>query len=136
MKPVRLLWLTTALLGMAMLWGCGPHRGTKIGSAPLESTGNLVYLDAALTTQIPCEHLSAERLPSGRLRVRASFFNEQNHTAECQLKIKFKDEGGQVVEDTGWMPLLLPRRESVDFDQTSLNDRASQYVVMLRKAKT
>jgi len=134
MKPGQVL-LAGALLLASLACSCGPYRGTKISSEPLEVEENLVYLDAALTTQIPCEKLSAEQLPTGRLRVRATFVNERNHTAECQLKIKFKDAADQVVEDTGWMPLLLPRRESTAFEQTSLTDQAKKYVILLRKAK-
>ena len=70
MKPGQVL-LAGALLLASLACSCGPYRGTKISSEPLEVEENLVYLDAALTTQIPCEKLSAEQLPTGRLRVRA-----------------------------------------------------------------
>ncbi|NIA15461.1 MAG: hypothetical protein GWP08_15465 [Nitrospiraceae bacterium] len=124
---------------LMLVWyvcGCGPYRGTKAEPPPLESYENLVYLDSALTTAIPCEDLSAESLPSGRLRVYVSFYNRQNHTAECQVMLKFKDAGGRIIDETSWMPLLLPRRQSTQFEHTSLSNKAKGFVLMLRKAKT
>lgn len=130
----------TSLLGLAVLTlsptcGCGPYAGTRINSPPLEFHENLVYLDSAETAVIPCEELQAEKLASGRLRVYARFFNKQNHTAECQVKLKFKDANGEAVDETNWMPLLLPRRQSTQFEQTSLTNNATEFVLMLRKAK-
>jgi len=121
------------LLGSA-LPGCGPYRGTRTVIPPLETREHLVYLDAGLTVQIPCETLVVQEREDGRLAVLASFVNQRNRSAECQIKVKFKDRSGVVLEDTGWMPLLLARRETTQFEYTSLTDQAKEYVLELRKA--
>lgn len=114
--------------------GCGPHRGTRMNTAPLEEAENLVYLDSALTAAIPCRQLTSSRLPSGRLQVLAQFYNNQDHTAECAIKLKFKDEAQRVLDETGWMPLLLPRRELTQYEHTSLTTQATDFVLLLRRA--
>lgn len=96
---------------------------------------NLVYLDAAAVRQIPCQALEAERLESGRVRVYARFLNKRNATAECQVKVKFKNAAGRVVDETGWMPFVLPRREVAQFEHTSLSANAKDFTLMLRAAK-
>ncbi|MBU0616485.1 MAG: hypothetical protein KKI02_02085 [Planctomycetes bacterium] len=106
-----------------------------MGNEPLEAEENLVYLDSALTAAIPCHDLTSERLPSGRLRVLAQFYNRQNHTAECAVKLKFKDDTRRILDETGWMPLLLPRRELTQFEHTSLTTQATDFVLLLREAK-
>jgi len=129
------LTYTASLILLGSVCGCGPYPGTKADPPPLEAHENLIYLDSALTGQIPCEKLSAERLPSGRLRIYARFYNKQNHTAETQVKIKFKDDKGRTIDQTGWTPFLVPRRESTQFEHTSLTDKATDFVFMLRKIK-
>ena len=115
--------------------GCSPGEGRKTVFTPAETNKNLVYIDSDLTIQIPCEHLSANKLTSGRTQVFAKFFNKQNRTAECQVKVKFKDDGGKIIDETSWMPLLLPRREVTQFEHTSLTTKAKDFVVLLREAK-
>jgi hypothetical protein len=66
--------------------------------------------------------------------VLAQFYNKQNRTAECAIKLKFKDDAEQVLDETSWMPLLLPRREVTQWEHTSLTTKATDFVVMLRKA--
>ena len=83
-----------------------------------------------------CEHVSSERLTSGRLRITARFHNTLEKTAECQIKLRFRGDGGDVVDETNWTPLLLPRRETTQFRQTSLTTKARSYTALLRKART
>ena len=134
MRPSSLT-CTAGLILLGLVCGCGPHPGTRAVPPPLETHENLIYLDSALTVQIPCEELFAEKLSSGRLRVYARFYNRQNHTAETQVKIKFKGAKGRAIDETSWMPLLLPRRQSTQFEHTSLTDKAKDFVFMLRKIK-
>ena len=122
-----------AIFTAVCLTGCGPHRGTKMRTT-LEESENLVYLDWALTSAIPCRQLTTERLPSGRLRVLAQFYNKRNRTAECAVQLKFKDDAQRVLDETGWMPLLLPRRELTQFEHTSLTTQATDFVLLLRAA--
>ena len=134
MRLIRIVFLASLLL-VVFVCGCAQYGGRKTYVPPRETHKNLVYLDGALVIQIPCEDISAEQLPSGRMRVLARFFNKQNHTAECQVRIRFKDSGGNIIDETSWMPLLLPRRELTQFEHTSLTTKASDFVLMLRKAR-
>lgn len=123
-------------VGIALVpGGCGPVAGSRTTESPLESQENLVYVDRTLLLNIPCEHLQAERLSSGRLRVRARFYNKQDQTAECQVKLKFRDSGGNPVDETSWMPILLPRREVTAFEHTCLSPNATDFVLLLRAAQ-
>ena len=124
-----------AVLFPLCLCACAPYKGTRVSEPPLETHENLVYLDSALGTTIQCETLEAEELSSGRVHVYARFFNKQNRTAECQVQIKFKDDRGRVVDDTGWLPFVLPRRESTEFKHTSLSHDVKDFTFLLRKAK-
>jgi len=124
-----------SLLAVIACVGCGPFRGTRPLRPALELRENLVYEDGGLRLQTPCEQLEAERLESGRMQVHAAFSNERNYTAECQIKVKFNDSTGRVIEDSGWMPLLMPRREVTSFTYTSLTDKAQDFVVLLRQAR-
>lgn len=134
MRLLRTVFLANLLL-VAFVYGCAQYGGRKTFVPPRETYKNLVYLNEALLIQIPCENLSAEQLPNGRMRVLARFFNKQNHTAECQVKVRFKDASGKIIDETNWMPLLLPRRELTQFEHTSLTTKASEFVLMLREAR-
>ena len=125
--------LLAGLVGLCA--GCGPYPGPRVTQPRPQSVENLVYLDAALTWQIPCEALEAHKLPSGRTRVHARFVNRRNASAECQIKVNFKDGSGRVIDETGWLPLVLPRREVVQFEHTSLTTDVSDFTVMLRAAR-
>lgn len=123
------LW---AVLGI----GCiGPTQGSRTMSEPLETTSNLIYMDRTLNIQIPCEVLEAELLDSGRMEIYGRFYNKRNKPAECQIQVKFKSEDGRIVDETGWMPFLLPRREVKEFRHISLAAEASDFVLLLREAK-
>jgi hypothetical protein len=118
------------------LWtSCTGFRGSKTSEATLQSSENLVYIDLWLKPWIPCEDIKAEQLPSGHTRVYARFANKQNRTAECQVKVRFKDAGGRVLDETNWMPFLLARREVTQFEHTSLCTGAQDFTVLLREAK-
>jgi hypothetical protein len=117
------------------LCGCLGYHGSKEESPTIQDRESLVYLDFALKPVIPCEGLSAEELPSGRTRVHARFANKQNHTAECQIKVRFKDDTGRVIDETGWMPFLLPRREVTQFEHTSLCTGVKDFTILLRAAR-
>jgi hypothetical protein len=132
---LRFFFLGAVCSGLTMsLYGCAGYRASKTGPT-VQDTENLVYLDFALKVSIPCETLNAEQLPSGRTRVHARFVNRQNHTAECQIKVRFKDSEGRILDETGWMPLLLPRREVTQFEHTSLCTGAKDFTILLRAAK-
>ena len=131
LREIRLAFLVLVLL----FCGCGPYHGTQMTKPPLERHENLVYLDYALATKIPCETLKGEKLASGRTRIYARFFNKQNHTAECQIQIKFKNADGRVIDQTGWMPFLLPRREVVEFEHVSLTSGINDFTLLLRAAR-
>ncbi len=129
------MFMASLFLLLVGVYGCAQYGGRKTFISPGETYKNLVYLNEALLIQIPCEHLSSERLPSGRIHVLARFFNKQNHTAECQVRVRFKDANGTILDETNWMPLLLPRREITQFEHTSLNAEATDFVLMLREAR-
>jgi hypothetical protein len=124
-----------AVGGAMVVASCGPYVGSESSTPALESQENLVYLDLAVREQIPCEKLDAQKQPSGRTLVCARFMNQQNHTAECQIKVKFRNSAGRVVDESSWMPLLLPRREVTQFEHLSLATDVESFTVLVRAAK-
>ena len=133
----RLFFFGPLLAALALISaGCGSvgYQGTKTAGPTLQSTESLIYLDSALKSAIPCEAISATQLPSGRIRVTARFVNKQDHTAECQVKLRFKDGTGRIIDETNWMPFLLPRREVTQFEHTSLAVASKDFTLLLRKA--
>ena len=80
--------------------------------------------------------LKAEEIAEWTYPVYARFYNRRNTTAECQIKVKFKDADGRVVDDTGWMPFVLPRSEVTQFEHTSLSTDVKDFTVLLRAPRT
>jgi len=135
MQRNRTITIICLVLGIVLAACTAPYKGSRTDAGETYSDQNLVYGSLALVSEIPCENLFATELPSGRLRITAQFFNDQDHTAECQIRVKFKDGTGRILEETPWMPLLLPRRESTQFEQNSMGTGATHYTVMLREAE-
>ncbi len=124
-----------SMMFVVMIGCVGPTEGVRTKNTPLELQENLVYMDRSLTVQIPCEALEAKTLDSGRTEIYARFYNKRNQTAECQIQVKFKDDAGRIVDDTGWMPFLLSRREVTEFRHTSLTRNSADFVLLLREAR-
>jgi len=131
------VFITASLMyaGALFMAGCGPVPGSRVDSPPLEKSENLVFLDPDLSASVRCDKLVADRLPSGRLHVLVSFYNQDNDTVEAQIKIKFRDELGNAADETTWMPLDFSRRELSSFEYTSLSSSARDFTVMLRRPK-
>lgn len=135
MKRVSIIvWFVVGSGVLLAAHGCGPVTGSRTEPS-LESREQLVYVDRDLLLTIPCEKLVAERLESGRLKVRARFYNKQDQTAECQVRLKFRDKDGFPVDQTSWMPLLLKRREVTTFEHTCLSPHAEDFTLLLRVAQ-
>ena len=133
---LRSIASVTRLLAVLLLCSsCVGYHGTRTNGPTIQQTDNLVYLDHGLTSWVPCEKINAEQLPGGRMRVYARFANEHNKSVECQIDVKFKSADGRVVDETGWMPFLLSRRETTQFEYTSLVTGAKDFTVLLREAK-
>jgi len=129
-------WGIAMSVGMALgVVGCGPTLPRTPTTPPLESSQNVVYLDTTAALQIPCETVKAERLATGRTRVLARFFNKRDSAAECQINVKFKDGAGKVIDETGWISVVFPRRESTQFERTSLTPDAKDFTLLLRVAE-
>jgi hypothetical protein len=120
---------------LALVCGCGAREDIEADPGP-QLPENVVYVDSDLLRQVECEHVSCERLASGRRRITARFHNTLDRTAECQIKLRFTDAAGHVVDETNWTPLLLPRRQTTQFTQASLTTRAEGFTVLLREART
>ncbi len=128
--------LASVCLVVVFFTGCqGPVPGVHTTREPLETYSNLVYIDGSLTSQVPCQVLEAKKTDSGRMEVYARFFNERDEAVESQIRLKFKGEDGRIVDQTGWLPFLLPRREVTEFRHTSLTKDASDFVLLLREAR-
>ncbi|NQT19330.1 MAG: hypothetical protein HQ592_06470 [Planctomycetes bacterium] len=118
-----------------ILTACGPTRGVPPSSEVLELNAALVYVDYQLRFQIKCEHIEAKQLDSGRMEIYARFYNDANKSAECQIQVKFKDDSDKIIDETGWMPFVLARREVTEFRHLSLARNPDKFVLMLRKAR-
>lgn len=95
-------------------------------------TEKVILLDHRLERHIKLQAIKAERLENNLLRVRALLYNDTNETLTVQIKARFKDKDGFVVEETNWQPVVLVRREMTQYEENSLNDQAEDYILMIK----
>jgi len=131
----RCLTLHLTLVSALLLCGsCIVNKDTETGGPAIRPVENLVYLDNLMQNWIPCQAISAEQLPSGHTRVHARFANKHDYTAQCQIKVRYLDKTGQILDETSWIPLLLPRSQGTEFENTSLVTGVGDFTVLLREA--
>lgn len=140
-------YLFVALLLSTMIGGCaprypqprtkatGPHSLFKIPvlEAPKQFVEPILSLDEITVEDIYYVDHRQQRLSSGPIRVLFNLYNiSEEREVWLEWKAVFYDETNFQIEQTGWQPLYIPRREVVTLKVNSISPRASNYTVMLR----
>ena len=133
MKKIQLLML--GLITLLMLISCaGPYKSKRIDN-PLEQIDKVVLMDNSLQDDIAITGLRKGRLANGLLKVEAQIKNQTDESLPLQIKLKFKDKDNFFIEETNWMPVVVPHYEIYTFEMNSLSDKPVDYVVCIRYAK-
>ncbi|MEW6742050.1 MAG: hypothetical protein AB1486_04755 [Planctomycetota bacterium] len=138
-----------AILLGAFLWsgliftGCqqGPHPATTLpeGELAAEDAADVVVLEPDLIPDItvPERGVRAARLPDGRLKVQARLINTAGEELSIQIQTVFKDGEGFVTESpSNWTFYILSDGDSLNYECSSLNAKATTYVVKVRRAES
>jgi len=129
------LFLLIGLIVTLSLISCaGPYKSTRIDN-PLEQTEKIVLMDNSLQDDITITGLRKGRLANGLLKVEAQIKNQTDAALPLQIKLKFKDKDKFFIEETNWMPVVVPHYEIYTFESNSLSDKPEDYVICIRYAK-
>jgi hypothetical protein len=131
----------TFLVLYAFLLSCqqGPPYAPKNLSEdekPVEDTMNVVSLEQDLAGKIKDLGTRAMRLQDGRLKVQSRLLNTSGSDLHIQIQVVFKDDSGfSTGDETPWKHELLARGNSLNYETTSLNEKATRYVIKVREVK-
>jgi len=119
----------------SLLSACGP---AKVGSNPnpVQHQEHLLLLDRAYKPYIKVVSEQKKRLPSGQLEMIMEIQNRRNKDLWADIQVVFVDEAGVEVDKTNWEPVMFHRRDVKTFKKVSLPSTASDYRLVIRKAKT
>ena len=115
-----------------LLGGCvGPYP-VPIVEDPLERTSQVLVFDWSIRDDIAATGLRKSRLANGLLQVEAQLKNQTDEPLPVQIKVKFKDKDNFFIEETNWMPVVIPAYEIYSLKTNSLSDKADDFVVNVR----
>lgn len=128
-------WLTGCVTVVLVLGGCasGPYMAKRVDD-PLEHTSKVVLMDRGLRNDVAAAALRIERLENGILGGDVQIKNETAKPLAVQLKVKFLDSGKFPIEETNWMPEVIPGNEIYTMKVTSLTKEAQDFVVLVKYA--
>ncbi|MFO0981853.1 MAG: hypothetical protein U1E76_08950 [Planctomycetota bacterium] len=132
-------WLGAACVVVAM--GCqqGPAYPAKtLGKEekPVEDQVNVVVLAPDLLGRVKDIGTQATRLDDGRLKVQSRLQNTAGKDLHLQLQTVFKDDKGFTTEEsTPFEHVLLNKGDSLNYEKTSFNDKATRFVVKVQEIK-
>ena len=68
------------------------------------------------------------------MKVYAELENRTGDNQVVQVQTQFRDNVGNLSEDeTNWQTIVMPPHSSTSYNATSLNDKAWDYVVRVKK---
>lgn len=123
------------ILAIALsIFACGP---AKVGSNPdpVQHQERLLLLDRAYKPYLKVVSEKVRRLESGQLEVIMEIQNKRNKDLWTDIQVVFKDADGVEVDKTNWEPKIFHRREVTTYKKISLPATATDYRVVIRKAK-
>lgn len=123
------------LLAGFLLVSCGP---AKVGSnpSPIQHQERLLLLDRAYKPYIKIVSEQKKRLESGQLEMTMEIQNRRNKDLWADIQVVFLDQAGVEVDKTSWEPVMFHRRDVKTFKKVSLPSTASDYRMVIRKAKS
>ncbi len=128
----------TVLLAVAGLAGCTTERAelTPEGN-PYLKQGRVQFESHTTDTIIKVVRVDSERVGAGLLKVILTLRNITSSNLFAEMRTTYLDERGHVLEQTNWEPVELNARTVTEYTCTSMNTKAADYQVIIRKpAKT
>ena len=127
------------LAGLAMACAQGPaYKAETLGKdqKAVEDQVNVVVLEMDLISKVKDIGTQATRLPDGRLKVQSRLLNQSGNDLHLQIQTVFKDDSGFTTErETPWEHQLLSKGDSLNYETTSFNEKATKFVVKVREIK-
>jgi len=119
------------------LAGCtttGPQKPIKVhkGQGLYEETESIIMLDSELRRQLRLVEQSMSKTEDGRLIAKARFFNKTNYHLKPQVQTLFKNEKGEVVDETNWELIVIQANSYYYHEAKSLNDKATKYTIKFK----
>ena len=124
--------LILILSACAIVIGCGAPAAQQAADA---NNSKFVALGTLGARTVKCTAMQETQLVDGRLLVRANILNLINKRVDLQVSCAFKDEQGFAIDTTPFQTLILDEtaQETVEF--ISLNAKAKDYTVRVRRAR-
>ena len=130
----KMLIVNCLIVSLFLISCVGPYQATRVDN-PLEQTEKIVLMDNKLQDDVTITGLRKGRLENGLLKVEAQIKNQTDEALPLQIKLKFKDKDNFFVEETNWIPVVVPHYEIYTFESNSLSDKPDDYVICIRYAK-
>jgi uncharacterized protein YcfL len=122
---------------LVLMAGCAAKRGPYVPySHPpaVENQETVVLLSEDLVTRVGLEGELVRRLPDGRLEVTANVRNLTKYPLHVQAQTVFKDQDWFSTGDqSAWYDLLLNENETKSYNSVSMNDKAENYTIRIRR---
>lgn len=104
---------------------------------PYLSEGRIQFESHTTDAIVDVVRVDTERLNGGLLKVIVTLRNKTKSNFFAEFRTTFLDDKRHVLEQTNWEPIELNARTVSEYTCTSINPKAADYQIILRKpAKT
>ncbi|MBF0217780.1 MAG: hypothetical protein HQL30_12405 [Candidatus Omnitrophica bacterium] len=140
MKNIIMKYLFFLPVSAFILSGCAtvpdkPIR-EKTDHGLYENTEPVLMLDKKIRKFLYHIEDSSSRTEDGRLTVSSKFINKTKGKLEVQIQTVFKDENGEMTDQTNWELVLVPSGSYYYYKAASLNSKAKDYTIKCRSVTT
>ena len=100
---------------------------------PYLTQGRVQFESSTTKDLIHVARVDTQRVNGNLLKVILTLRNTTKKNLWVDIRTTFLDEGRHVLDQTNWEPTLLQARTVSEYNCTSLNNRAADYQIILRK---
>ncbi len=129
--------LTAGLcLAALLLAGCKSMMkpaDTHLEDNPYLQQGRIQFENSSMGELVHIARVDTERVNGGMLKVIVTVRNLKKDNFWSEFRTTFLDERGHVLEQTNWEPIELNARTVTEYTCTSINSRAADYQIVVRK---
>lgn len=123
---------TILIASLMLLVACGATKAGK-NPDPIHATEKVILLDRYHKTNLKVVKSKIEKLPSGQMEVVLEMENRNNDSIPTDIQVTFLSADGYELEKSGWTAFRFEHHDVSTFRATSLNDKASDYRITIRK---
>ena len=130
-------YLVSACVAFAgVLGGCTMKPAHMVQEQdPYLSQGRIQFESSRIKYVLQVARVDTARVGSGLLKVTVTFRNTTKENVWIEVRTTFLDADKHVSEQTNWEPVLLDARTVTEYGCTSLNSRAADYQIIIRRPK-